>query len=161
MAKRFRRKRAEQDLLGLAGWMYADLFLALMVIFLATISFIPKIPIPVQSTSSSNSKDAMQVPENALIKIYNSFDTNLINADISEYAQMNGVSIDSPISYIQIVGGYNENTETPDQGAMRALVFGLKLTSADPIRFSKIGANLDSSPKLLPSQVEVRLSFGR
>ena len=31
----------EEDLLGLAGWMYADLFLALMVIFLATISFVP------------------------------------------------------------------------------------------------------------------------
>jgi len=32
-----------EDLTGLAGWMYTDLLLALMVIFLATISFVPQI----------------------------------------------------------------------------------------------------------------------
>ena len=31
-----------EDVTHLAGWMYADLLLALMVIFLATISFVPK-----------------------------------------------------------------------------------------------------------------------
>ena len=30
-----------EDASHLAGWMYADLLLALMVIFLATISFVP------------------------------------------------------------------------------------------------------------------------
>jgi hypothetical protein len=30
-----------EDVTEKAGWMYADLFLALMVIFLATISFVP------------------------------------------------------------------------------------------------------------------------
>jgi Acetyltransferase (GNAT) domain len=41
-------KRAK---LALAGWMYADLFLALMVIFLATISFVPA-----QQSSPNNKK---------------------------------------------------------------------------------------------------------
>ena len=33
----------DDDMSDKAGWMYADLFLALMVIFLATISFVPEI----------------------------------------------------------------------------------------------------------------------
>ena len=32
-----------EEVLDKAGWMYADLFLALMVIFLATISFVPSL----------------------------------------------------------------------------------------------------------------------
>ena len=40
------RKRQEEgkteDSTLLAGWMYADLFLAMMVIFLATVTFIPE-----------------------------------------------------------------------------------------------------------------------
>ena len=32
----------EEDLTGQAGWMYTDLMLALMVVFLATISFVPQ-----------------------------------------------------------------------------------------------------------------------
>ena len=31
----------QEDTTAQAGWMYADLFLALMVVFLATISFVP------------------------------------------------------------------------------------------------------------------------
>ena len=43
-----RRARARgsefaEDATEQAGWMYADLFLGLMVIFLATISFVPTI----------------------------------------------------------------------------------------------------------------------
>ena len=32
----------EDDLSGLAGWMYTDLLVGLMVIFLATITFVPE-----------------------------------------------------------------------------------------------------------------------
>ena len=34
---------SDDDMSDKAGWLYADLFLALMVIFLATISFVPEI----------------------------------------------------------------------------------------------------------------------
>ncbi len=58
------------------------------------------------------------------------------------------------------MGGYDSNLEAADQGAMRALIFGLKMSSSDPIRFSKIGANLDSSATLAPGSVKLSLTFG-
>jgi len=45
------------DLTGLAGWMYTDLLLALMVIFLATISFVPQIYGTITSSSSTVAND--------------------------------------------------------------------------------------------------------
>ena len=33
----------EDDLTGLSGWMYTDLLLALVVVFLATITFVPNL----------------------------------------------------------------------------------------------------------------------
>ena len=43
MRERVHLEPEYEDLPGQAGWMYADLFLALVVIFLATISFVPDI----------------------------------------------------------------------------------------------------------------------
>ena len=42
MRNRRRSSETLEDNVNQAGWMYADLFLALMVIFLATISFVPE-----------------------------------------------------------------------------------------------------------------------
>ena len=39
--KRTNLRKAPEDTLKLAGWMYADMLLGLMVIFLATVSFLP------------------------------------------------------------------------------------------------------------------------
>jgi hypothetical protein len=148
------------DLLGQAGWMYADLFLALMVIFLATISFVPRIPETVSSTITVKNNHSDQVAQQSMSKIYSNFDIASIRADIAQYEKSNGLPLDTPVSAIQIVGGYSSQLESPDQGAMRALIFGLKLKSADLVHFSSIGASLDSSPALTPNQVQLNLTFG-
>lgn len=156
------RTRVEHkpDILGQAGWMYADLFLALMVIFLATISFIPKVPIATSLPTPQQKGHLDQSQPKLMNQVYGSFDIAKIKSDITAFELSNGIPLTASISYIQIVGGFTKGFENPDQGAMRALVFGLKLSSADPIRFSKIGANLDSSAALKPTEVELKLNFG-
>jgi len=153
------QRKRRPDLMGQAGWMYADLFLALMVIFLATISFVPKVVSSPIKNLVSRPKSG-EISPRSMTKIYDSFNIERIRADITEYENANGVPPDAQISYIQIVGGYKAANENADQGAMRALVFGLKMSSADSVRFSKIGANLDSSPTLQVEQVELKLTFG-
>ena len=148
------------DILGQAGWMYADLFLALMVIFLATISFVPKVPQPLLSSISPHQTHSNQLSRFTLSKVYPSFDIAGIRGDILKFDVTNGLPQETPISSVQIVGGYNSTQETPDQGAMRALIFGMRLKSADPVHFSSIGASLDSSPQLTPNQVQLNLTFG-
>lgn len=148
------------DILGQAGWMYADLFLALMVIFLATISFVPKIPQTVSSTIAVKKSHSDQLYQKAMTKVYSNFDIAAIRADIESYKKSNALPVETPISTIQIVGGYSSAQETPDQGAMRALIFGMKLKSADPVHFSSIGASLDSTAALTPNQVQLNLTFG-
>jgi len=157
------RRRVEMvekpDILGQAGWMYADLFLALMVIFLATISFVPKVP-QLTSTTIAAKNHSDQVAQRLMSKVYSSFDMVAIRSDIAAYEKANGLPLETPISSIQIVGGYSGTQETPDQGAMRALIFGMKLKSADPVHFSSIGASLDSSSALTTNEVELNLTFG-
>jgi hypothetical protein len=147
------------DILAQAGWMYADLFLALMVIFLATISFVPKVP-NLPSTTIAAKSHSDQAAQNLLSKIYPNFDMAAIRSDIVSYEKSNGLPLETPISSIQIVGGYSPSLETPDQGAMRALIFGMKLKSADPTHFSSIGASLDSSSALTSTEVQLNLEFG-
>mgnify|MGYP003353057049 CR=1 FL=1 len=74
---------AESDTTFLAGWMYADLFLALMVVFLATISFVPAyLTNARQATSTYNYVKVFQEP---LIVVYDSFDSKLIQKDINYF----------------------------------------------------------------------------
>jgi len=83
-----RKLNAGEDLTGLAGWMYTDLLLALMVIFLATISFVPQIYGTITSGSNlvQNNQPAYsysQYYKNPLVKVYNNFDIDLIKQDIA------------------------------------------------------------------------------
>ncbi len=41
--RKVRHRRVEEDATHQGGWLFADSFLALMVIFLATISFVPSL----------------------------------------------------------------------------------------------------------------------
>ena len=160
MRKRLHEVGQKQDLLGLAGWMYADLFLALMVIFLATVSFIPKVPIPTSFNTLEQKSHAQQTATKTMSQVYSGFNLKQLEGDILQFETANGLPPNAVISYVQIVGGYDSNLEAADQGAMRALIFGLKMSSSDPIRFSKIGANLDSSATLAPGSVKLSLTFG-
>lgn len=151
----------EEDLTGQAGWMYTDLMLALMVIFLATISFVP------QFTGNSNAAVDPNNPDYSYSKIfdesmnilYESFSLSEIESDIARFKSSKGLPQDSDIVFAQYVGGYSSGSESPSVAIARALSFSQKLDSANSELLASAATTLSSSNVLKANQVIVRFTF--
>jgi len=159
MRARFTPEEPE-DASHLAGWMYADLLLALMVIFLATISFVPNFA----DSSSAVTTQIKQISSGynynrGLSLVYNGFDSNLIMSDIAKFKVKEGLPEDAEIIYAQILGGFDVNKEGADKGKLRALEFSLKLSRDNPELFSTAATNLGSNLLLKKNEIALRLTF--
>ena len=158
---RSRSKYVEaEDASPLAGWMYADLLLALMVIFLATISFVPNFA----SSSSSVTTQIKQISSGynynkGLSLVYSGFDSKLIEQDISQFKIKEGLPNDAEIIYAQILGGFDVKSESSDDGKLRALEFSIKLSKDNPQLFATAATNIGSNLILKPNEIALRLTF--
>lgn len=151
----------EEDLLGLAGWMYADLFLALMVIFLATISFVPAlVQNPVLKPQALISKESNSNHFKALSITVNNLDIDAIEQQIYDFQLSEGLNQGDPVFYSQIIGGFDSVYEAPEAGALRAVVLETKLKSAKSGIFRNMASNIDSSSKLTKGEVSLVFTFG-
>ena len=149
----------EEDLTGQAGWMYTDLMLALMVIFLATISFVPQFTN--NSTSDPDNPDYSysKIFDESMNTLYESFNLAQIKSDIARFKLNKGMPADADIVYAQYVGGYSSGSENPSAAIARALTFSQKLDSADPELLTSAATTLSSSNVLKANQVIVRFTF--
>lgn len=152
----------EEDLSGQAGWMYTDLMLALMVVFLATISFVPQFLGGVSSGSqdpNNKSYSYSKIFEQSMNTLYESFSLSQIQSDIARFKAANGLPPESDIVYAQYVGGYKTGLESPAVAIAKALAFSQKLDSADPQIVKTAATTLSSSSVLMGNQIIVRFTF--
>lgn len=151
----------EEDLTGQAGWMYTDLMLALMVIFLATISFVPQFT----ANSKSNIDPAnpnysySKIFDESMNTLYENFNPAQIKLDISRFKSTHGLPADSDIVYAQYVGGYSNTGEKPSAAIDRALKFSQQLDSSDHELLANAATTLSSSNVLQRNQIIVRFTF--
>ena len=124
----------EEDLTGQAGWMYTDLMLALMVVFLATISFVPQF-MGSGSAAITDPNDPnysySKVFDESMNTLYEGFSLSQIKADIARFKSSNGLPQDADIVYAQYVGGYSSGSESPSAAIARALASNPKVLLAD------------------------------
>jgi hypothetical protein len=151
----------EEDLTGYAGWMYTDLMLALMVIFLATISFVPQFTGNSYSVRNPNDPDYSysKVFDESMNSLYESFNLGQIERDIARFKLSKGLPADSDIVFAQYVGGYSSGSENPATAIARALAFSQKLDSANSELLASAATTLSSSNVLKANQVIVRFTF--
>jgi hypothetical protein len=152
------------DLTGLAGWMYTDLLLALMVIFLATISFVPQIYGTITSSSSTIANDEpaysySQYYEKPLVRVYSSFDINLIKQDIVNFLNAEKLPVTSFVGSIQIVGGYDPLREDSTIGINRAVEFSSLIDKTDPTLLAQSSTILSSATSIGANQVALKFTF--
>ena len=149
----------EEDLTGQAGWMYTDLMLALMVIFLATISFVPQFTN--NSTSDPDNPDYSysKIFDESMNTLYESFNLAQIKSDIARFKLNKGMPADADIVFAQYVGGYSSGSENPSSAIARALSFSQKLDKADHDLLASAATTLSSSNVLRTNQVIVRFTF--
>jgi hypothetical protein len=151
----------EEDLTGQAGWMYTDLMLALMVIFLATISFVPQFTGNSSSTSDPDNPEYAysKIFEESMNSLYENFDLEQIENDIARFKSSKGLMPDSDIVFAQYVGGYANGSENPSIAIARALAFSQRLDAANSELLANAATTLSSSSVLKANQVIVRFTF--
>jgi hypothetical protein len=154
-----RRRTAEtqqEDITLLAGWMYADLLLGLMVIFLATISFVPMNNYMSKSLVKASYKQTDKAFNfnRGISLIYNKFDALSIEHDIASFKNREGLDINS-----QIIGGFDKANESPDVGRNRALIYSFKLAQDSQGLFSNAAVTAGGDSNLKPGEIALRLTF--
>lgn len=157
-----KKKRESHDgPLGLAGWMYADLFLAMMVVFLATITFTTKpTAVPVINPAAKRPQAPTAGYYRSLKLTYTSFNPSKILSDISQFEKEEGIPQDSMVVYANVVSGYTSGLETTDQGFLRAVQFVSKLQTLQSPIFNQMASNYSTDPHVSANEIVVTFTFG-
>jgi hypothetical protein len=158
VARKLTRRREEEDATSMGGWLFADSFLALMVIFLATISFVPSLGGGLTGTGNIGNIAGGNYVKGLNIA-YESFDAARIEGDIAGFIEAEKLPRSSKVLFAKIVGGYNPATEKEEDGTFRALDFSGEIARAGISYFDSSKIDLGSSKLLKPNQVVLRLTL--
>ena len=150
-----------EDATLLAGWMYADLLLGLMCIFLATISFVP-IDNFISSTLVKTNYKQVDRGFNfnrGLSLVYDEYNSKALSSDIQAFNDKERLSADTEIIFAQVLGGYNAKIESPEAGRNRALAYSFKLGADMPDLFANAATVAGSDDSLKSTEIALRLTF--
>ena len=160
-SKRSQSSEFAEDVTHQAGWMYVDLFLALMVIFLATISFVPKLS-GGPATGNSKVQQAVSLKsvnfDQGMANLYNGFNLEQLRADIADFKKKNKLSDTADIIYVQVIGGYTKG-EKASVGTLAAIDFSVKLKNQAADLFDGAAIKLDTSSAIPSGSVALRMTF--
>jgi hypothetical protein len=148
----------EEDATSLGGWLFADSFLALMVIFLATISFVPALGGAVSNNSNIGNIAGGNYSK-GLNLVYEDFSQTQLREDIAKFASEEGLPLNADVLYVRIVGGYERGSEQSDEGTFRALLFSAKIKASALTQFANAKFDLGASDKLKPNQIILRVTL--
>jgi hypothetical protein len=151
-----------EDVTDKAGWMYADLFLALMVIFLATISFVPntRTAPPVGNTQVTPQVSLNSINmTSGMANLYTKFDPEKMKADIAAFKKKEDMLASTEAIYVQIIGGYDGAKEKINSATVSAINFSVEMKSQLPEIFNQASFKIDVSDKIPSKSVAVRITF--
>ena len=156
--RKVRTRRVEEDSTHQGGWLFADSFLALMVIFLATISFVPSLGGGLTGTGNIGNIAGGNYVKGLNIA-YESFDAVKIQQDIDSFIAGEKLPRSSKVLFAKIVGGFNAATESENEGKFRALLFSAQITKAEIAYFQNAKVDLGANKLLKPNQIVLRLTL--
>jgi len=170
MPDQYLNQNSIEDVSGQAGWMFSDMLVALMVVFLATISFIPQyiggsgslFGAPSDSLGTGGAGNTYTYSEHfdqVYVKVYETSDVSTIVSDIRAFLKQNGIPTNAVIDSSQFVGGYVQDKENSSLAIQRATEFSTRLERAYPDFLTHASTVLSSSPQLAPNLVTVRFTF--
>lgn len=155
---RKRLRVEEEDATNLAGWLFADSFLALMIIFLATISFVPALTSGVVMGSGSVGKIAGSNYVKGLVLTYDSFNASEIERDIKTFITNEKISPQTEVMYARIVSGYAEG-ENEDVGKVRSIGLSVQIKNSNIPYFENATLDLSASDQIRPGSFVLRLTL--
>ena len=143
-----------EDPASLAGWMFADLLLALTVIFLATISFIPAIA---NGTSSTGAVASFSIQQNTIA--LSQVDEKTVTAAMEQYAKVNHLPKSFKVGSMSVLGGFNPTKQQPDAGVATALKFATKISQLSLPYFQGTATQIGSSAVVSDGHVVLNLNL--
>lgn len=155
-----------EDITVHAGWLYADLFLGLMVIFLATISFVPILSNPAKPQQIGGSASGLITNPFATVErtlviqvsIEKSFD---LVGKVKRFLASEELPLDSQIATLTVIAGYDSNAEDYSQGLSNAIALAVNLRSTYPNLFQNVSTNVDANPGIETGKAALRITFTR
>ena len=155
------RKAALEDASHQAGWMFADLLLALMVIFLAAQSFVPKeasLPTFAGLLSNKTSLNGNASPLKTSITLTSIDEAALIIA-LQNYGAIQHLPAEYTVESMVIAGGFNPKTESSDRGTSTALQYAAAIGSFNLPYFKNSATLLAASPEVPDGAVILNLQI--
>jgi len=143
------RAHREEDATEQAGWLFADSFLALMIIFLATISFVPDL---------KNVEDTAKTYTESLTLSYDKYDSALVKADIVKFLNKANFALSSKVVFARIIGGAPD-VQNETNGYLLALKFSLDLQREQVTYFKDTRFDIKSSKLVGDKSVLMQLTF--
>lgn len=156
--RKVRVRRVEEDSTSQGGWLFADSFLALMVIFLATISFVPSLGGGLTGTGNIGNIAGGNYVKGLNIA-YEKFDAAQIQRDIAGFILAEELPSNSKVLFAKIVGGFDPASEGENDGQFRALLFSAQVTKAGISYFKDAKIDLGANKLLKPNQIVLRLTL--
>ena len=155
------RRVALEDASHQAGWMFADLLLALMVIFLAAQSFVPHEASLPQFAGllgdNVNVKGSVSVLKTS-ITLVSLDEATLINA-LQNYGAIQHLPADYTIDSMVVAGGFNAATESSDRGTATALQYAAGIASYNLPYFKNSATLLAASSQVPDGAVVLNISI--
>ena len=159
MSRRIRERRREvEDATSQGGWLFADSFLALMVIFLATISFVPNLG---NSTPPDQAVGSSGNYKNAFVMVFDSYNRTLLETELTDFLASEKLPVGTKVLYAEILGGYDSATEAEYDGNLKGLAFAVALKQDNLPLFSSATINVGASTSIESNQILVRLTLAR
>lgn len=155
------RRAALEDASHQAGWMFADLLLALMVIFLAAQSFVPKeasLPQFEGLLSNKTSLNGTTAPLKTSITLTSIDEAALIDA-LQNYGAIQHLPSTYTVESMVIAGGFNPKTESSDRGTATALQYAAAIGSYNLPYFKNSATLLAGSSEVPDGAVILNLQI--
>lgn len=144
-----------EDTVSQSGWVFADLLLALSVIFLATVSFVPSSQPNIAGSSIEPGKLARS---DGFAKTYSEISIKQFLSDLENYKIENSLGVNMRVILIQFIGSNSKRDN--GSGILDALKLSIALQNLEIEAFSETAISLDTSNMLKPGEVLVRAVFG-
>ena len=147
-----------EDVTGIAGWMYTDLLLALMIVFLATISFVPQL-----TGSGQGDGDSLfsvsEVYDTPLTIAYAEPTAAELEQDIEAFAKKQGIIGSAIPIAVRIIGSYDAVEESATDALKRAESARQAIVLENPELFAQASVILGSTTSLPVPQVAIEITF--
>jgi hypothetical protein len=129
-----------------------------MVIFLATISFVPNLG---NSTPPDQAVGSSGNYKNAFVMVFDSYNRTLLETELTDFLASEKLPVGTKVLYAEILGGYDSATEAEYDGNLKGLAFAVALKQDNLPLFSSATINVGASTSIESNQILVRLTLAR